>query len=52
VETLHDGWNVLTGSDEGKILSEIKAPITTKPQHDHYPVGASGRIRTLLLSGH
>jgi len=50
VETLCDGWNVLTGSDDGKILSEIMAPNPTKPQRDLYPLGASQRIRTLLQS--
>jgi UDP-GlcNAc3NAcA epimerase len=51
VETLHDGWNVLTGSDEHKILSALKAPIPEKPQLDLYPTGASRKIRTLLQSG-
>jgi len=51
IETLHDGWNVLTGSDEQKILSAIRAPIPAKPQIDLYPTGAAEKIRTLLQSG-
>lgn len=48
VETLHDGWNVLTGSDEGKIIEAIMAPLPTKPQFDLYPAGASGKIRIVV----
>jgi UDP-N-acetylglucosamine 2-epimerase (non-hydrolysing) len=50
-ETLHDGWNVLVGSDEKKILSAIKAPIPEKPQRDLYPTGAGRKIRELIRSG-
>lgn len=48
VETLHDGWNVLTGADEGKILSAINTPTPRNPQQDLYPAGASRMIRHIL----
>jgi UDP-N-acetylglucosamine 2-epimerase (non-hydrolysing) len=48
IETLHDGWNVLTGVDEEKIMSALMAPIPVKPQCALYPLGASEKIRTLL----
>jgi UDP-GlcNAc3NAcA epimerase len=51
VETLPDGWNVLTRFDGKKIMSALKAPIPAKPQCDLYPMGASGKIRRLLKSG-
>jgi len=51
IETLHDGWNVLTGSDEQKILSAIRAPFPSKPQRKIYPTGASRKIRMLLKTG-
>lgn len=51
VETLHDGWNVLVGSDEEKILAAIKAPRPTLPQRDLYPTGASKKIRVIFSSG-
>jgi UDP-GlcNAc3NAcA epimerase len=50
VETLNDGWNVLTGSDEKKIMSAIRAPTPAKPQCNLYPTGASNKIRMLLKS--
>ena len=51
VETLHDEWNVLTGSDEEKILAAIKAPRPTLPQRDLYPTGAGRRIREIISCG-
>ena len=51
IETLHDGWNVLAGSDEKKILSSLETPVPARPQRDLYPPGASGKIRKILTSG-
>jgi len=51
VETLPDGWNVLTGSDEEKILFALKVTIPAKPQRDLYPAGAAEKIQTLLNEG-
>lgn len=50
IETLHDGWNILTGSDEHKILSALMSPLPDKPQRDLYPTGASRKIWMLLRS--
>lgn len=51
IETLHDGWNILTGADDEKILSALMAPIPGKPQRNLYPAGASGKIRMLIRPG-
>lgn len=48
VETLQNGWNVLVGTDEGKILGALKAPLPLKPQPELYPVGASEKICEIL----
>jgi UDP-N-acetylglucosamine 2-epimerase len=45
VETLHGGWNILTGSDEKKIITAIRAPDPTEPRKNFYPAGASQKIR-------
>jgi UDP-GlcNAc3NAcA epimerase len=51
VETLHDGWNVLTGSDEEKIQAAIRAPRPMLPQRDLYLTGAGRKIREIISSG-
>jgi len=51
VETLHDGWNVLVGSDEEKILTSIRAPLPALPQQPLYPRGAAIKIRKILSAG-
>lgn len=51
VETLHDGWNILTGSDEEKILAAIMKPRPTLPQRDLYPSGSGRKIRQIISSG-
>jgi UDP-N-acetylglucosamine 2-epimerase (non-hydrolysing) len=48
VETLHDGWNVLVGADERKILAALLTSGSAQPQQDLYPIGASEKIRFLL----
>ncbi|MFA4849333.1 MAG: UDP-N-acetylglucosamine 2-epimerase (non-hydrolyzing) [Methanoregula sp.] len=50
VETLHGGWNVLTGADEEKILAAIRAPFPILPQRALYPTGASKKIREIFSS--
>lgn len=37
VETLHDGWNVLTGSDNGKIMAALLAPVPAQPAEGSLP---------------
>jgi UDP-N-acetylglucosamine 2-epimerase (non-hydrolysing) len=49
-ETLHDGWNLLTGSDRAKILSAISMPKPECPRLDLYPGGACKKIRKILDS--
>jgi len=51
VETLHDGWNVLTGTDKDKIVSAIGAPRPRVSQGDLFPPGASRKIREILRHG-
>ncbi len=51
VETLHDGWNELVGSNEDDILSAIKKPKPIEPQKELFPAGASEKIRKILHSG-
>jgi len=51
VETLHDTWNILTGSHKEKILAGIRAPHPTLPQRHLYPAGAGKKIREIISSG-
>ena len=51
VETLHEGWNVLAGSDEEKILTAIRAPLPALPQQSLYPRGAEIKIRKIFSAG-
>jgi UDP-N-acetylglucosamine 2-epimerase (non-hydrolysing) len=50
IETLHDGWNTLAGSNEEKIISSLQATIPTKPLRDLYPTGAAYTILKILKS--
>jgi UDP-N-acetylglucosamine 2-epimerase (non-hydrolysing) len=49
VETLHDGWNVLVGADEGKIVRGLKMSYPEKYQGNLYPIGANDKINRILL---
>ena len=49
VETVEDGWNVLTGADEEKILAAIRNFSPSGPQREAFgPPGASERIATVI----
>ena len=51
VETVEDGWNILTGSDKRKILQAITGFLPTHEQKNHYGDGrASERIADILSS--
>ena len=39
VETLHDQWNIITGSDADKIVQAIKNPPPIAPRPDHFGDG-------------
>jgi len=49
VETVHDGWNVLVGADETKILSAIRTFVSTGAQLNLFgEIGASRRIAAVI----
>jgi UDP-GlcNAc3NAcA epimerase len=48
VETIHDGWNVLTGSERSAIVRTIQIGDPVAPQCELFGIGASKRIVTLL----
>lgn len=48
VETLDNGWNVLTGSDQEKIHRSICAKSPQERQKNLYPTGASEKISEIL----
>jgi len=49
VETVADGWNVLVGADEEKILAAIHRFSPSGPQREAFgPVGASERIAAVI----
>ena len=50
VETLHDQWNIITGSDPGLILEAVASPIPSTPTHAVFGNGKSaGLIMEKLL---
>jgi hypothetical protein len=49
VETLHEGWNVLAGSDEEKILTAIRAPLPALPQQSLIPEGRRLKFEKFLV---
>jgi UDP-GlcNAc3NAcA epimerase len=53
IETLHDGWNTITGADTEKILTAIKSPLPAAKQRTDFGDGHSvGLIVETLLSFH
>lgn len=51
IETLHDGWNTITGTDRIKILEAIDSPLPTTKQKSEFGDGnAAGLIMDNLLS--
>jgi UDP-GlcNAc3NAcA epimerase len=50
-ETLHDGWNTITGTDPGKIVQAIRMPAPSAPRRNEFGDGnASGIIARFLVS--
>jgi UDP-N-acetylglucosamine 2-epimerase (non-hydrolysing) len=52
VETLHNGWNVLTGTESSKIHARINTDKPAIKQRDIFGHGASVRIREILDDQH
>jgi UDP-N-acetylglucosamine 2-epimerase (non-hydrolysing) len=49
IETVEDGWNVLVGADQGKIINAITSFFPDAPQRDVFgTAGASERIAGIL----
>ena len=44
IETLHDKWNIVTGSDPEKILKAIHAPLPLSKRKDDFGNGAAAEI--------
>jgi UDP-GlcNAc3NAcA epimerase len=49
-ETLHDGWNIVTGNDPAKILNAANAPGPSAPRKDAFGNGKASEIITGLLT--
>ena len=49
IETLHDGWNVITGTDRELIHQAIKAPFPSAPQTHEFGNGNAAEIIADLL---
>jgi UDP-GlcNAc3NAcA epimerase len=49
-ETVHDGWNVITGTDPAKILEAANAPYPSAPRRDAFGNGKASEIITDLLT--
>ena len=43
IETLHDGWNTITGTDTSKILEAINSPLPNAKQRFDFGDGHSAR---------
>ena len=51
IETLHDGWNTITGTDPDKIRKAIDSQLPTAPQKSAFGNGsAAGKIVEYLES--
>jgi UDP-GlcNAc3NAcA epimerase len=50
VETLHDGWNVIAGTDPGKILAALQAPLPSAPKRDEFGNGKACELIAGFLS--
>jgi UDP-N-acetylglucosamine 2-epimerase (non-hydrolysing) len=51
VETLHDGWNIVTGADTAKIIQAAGAPVPTAQRSQSFGDGNAAKIiaKELLL---
>ncbi len=51
LETLHDGWNTVTGTDTDRILEAISSTYPSAARHDAFGDGqAAGKITRILTS--
>jgi UDP-GlcNAc3NAcA epimerase len=51
VETLHDSWNTITGTDPGQIVKAVSAPLPSARRLDAFGDGhAAEKITRLLIS--
>jgi UDP-GlcNAc3NAcA epimerase len=44
IETVHDHWNIITGTDPEKILNAIFEPLPTSKQNDDFGSGSAAEI--------
>jgi UDP-GlcNAc3NAcA epimerase len=44
VETVHDGWNTITGTDQTKILNAISLPYPKAPLNDSFGQGNAAKV--------
>ncbi|MEI7983708.1 MAG: UDP-N-acetylglucosamine 2-epimerase, partial [Bacteroidota bacterium] len=44
VETLHDNWNIITGSDPDRIVNAVKAPLPSTPTKSVFGNGHAAEI--------
>lgn len=49
VETLEDGWNILSGCNKGKIIRSIKSFSPKHPQHKHFGDGKTAKRIVRIL---
>ena len=50
IETVEDGWNILAGCNEGKIIESLKHFSPEQPQHKHFGDGKTAKkiVKTLI----
>ncbi len=51
-ETLHDGWNVITGAESGKIIEAVRLPAPANQGGDHFGDGRAGEKIIQTILGH
>jgi len=51
IETLHDRWNIISGTDPGKILDAIKSEAPSASQADSFGNGKAAELIVGLLKG-
>ncbi len=57
LETVHDNWNIVTGTDPDKILGAIRSEVPDKPQHSSFGDGHAAeaiveKIKWVLGTGY
>lgn len=53
IETLEDGWNIITGADRDNIIKAVSMPEPSKPKGDHFGDGKAGEniINSIISFG-